>query len=234
MKPEDNPRQIETVLVTGFEPFAGEAINPAGEIAQWLDGAEIEGHRVIGAILPCVFGASATVLKKLIQACAPRLIVCLGQAGGRAEISLERVAINVDDAPIPDTAGNLPVDRPIAPRGPAAYWSRLPIKAIVAAVRREGIPASVSQTAGTYVCNHVFYALMHELAHRRPEARLHAATGGFIHVPYLPQQARGHQALPEGPCPPSLPLDAMTRAIEIAVRVSLTPRLHTPTALRGT
>ena len=194
------------VLVTGFEPFAGESVNPSGEIARQLHGTVIGGHRVTGALLPCVFGVAITELKKQIRATKPRLIICLGQAGGRADITPERVAINVDDARIPDNAGRQPVDRPVRRRGPAAYWSTLPIKAIVAALARRGIPASVSQTAGTFVCNHVFYGLMHAL-HGQKKVR-----GGFIHVPFLPEQARGK---------PSLPLETMTEGVRRAVATAL-------------
>jgi pyroglutamyl-peptidase len=143
----------------------------------------------------------------------PALIICVGQAGGRAEITPERVAINVDDARIPDNAGRQPVDRPVVRGGPAAHWSTLPIKAIVAELRRREIPAAVSQTAGTFVCNHVFYGLMHELRRQR------RVRGGFIHVPYLPEQAA---RVPGGA--PSLSLEAMTRAIAVAVAVSVKTR----------
>ena len=197
---------MKTVLLTGFEPFGGETINPSGEIARQLHGTVIGGHRVTGALLPCVFGAAITELKKQIRATKPRLIICLGQAGGRADITPERVAINVDDTRIPDNARRQPVDRPVVRSGPAAYWSTLPIKAIVAALARRSIPASVSQTAGTFVCNHVFYGLMHAL-HGQKQVR-----GGFIHVPFLPEQASNQ---------PCLPLETMTRGIRLAVETAL-------------
>lgn len=198
---------MKTVLLTGFEPFGGETINPSGEIARQLHGAVIGGHRVAGTLLPCVFGAAITELKKQIRATKPALVVCVGQAGGRAEITPERVAINVDDARMADNAGRQPVDRPIVRGGPAAYWSTLPVKAITAELRRRGVPATVSQTAGTFVCNHAFYGLMHELRQQRK------VRGGFIHVPFLPEQA------PAGR--PSLSLDTMTAAIAAAIAVAL-------------
>lgn len=198
------------VLVTGFEPFGGESINPSGEIARQLHGTVIGGHRVTGALLPCVFGAAIKELKRQIRTTKPVLIICVGQAGGRAEITPERVAINIDDARIPDNAGRQPVDRPIMRGGPAAYWSTLPIKAMVAELRRGKVPAAVSQTAGTFVCNHVFYGLMHEL---RGQKRV---RGGFIHVPFLPEQAKSGQ--------PSLSLEVMTAAINAAVLVALKTR----------
>ncbi len=197
---------MKTVLVTGFEPFGGETINPSGEIARQLHGTVIAGHHVVGALLPCVFGAAITELKQQMRATKPVLVICVGQAGGRAEITPERVAINVDDARIADNAGRQPVDRPIVRGGPAAYWSTLPIKAITAELRRRGMPAAVSQTAGTFVCNHVFYGLMHEL---RKQKKI---RGGFIHVPFLPEQAKDQ---------PSLPLAVMTAAIGSVIAVAL-------------
>lgn len=196
--------------MTGFEPFGGERINPSAEIARQLHGTVIAGHRVTGAMLPCVFGAAIRELEKSIATVRPVLVVCVGQAGGRDAITPERVAINVDDARIPDNAGAQPVDRPVVRGGPAAYWSTLPVKAIVAALRRADIPAAVSQTAGTFVCNHVFYGLMHALR-RRPRLR-----GGFIHVPFLPEQAKRGE--------PSLALEAMVRGIEIAIATALRHR----------
>ena len=202
-------KKLETVLLTGFEPFGGESRNPSAEIARQLHGTLIGGHRVVGALLPCVFGAAITELKKQIRATKPALVICVGQAGGRAEVTPERVAINVDDARIADNAGRQPVDRPIVRGGPAAYWSTLPVKAITAELRRRDIPAAVSQTAGTFVCNHVFYGLMHELRKQKK------VRGGFIHVPFLPEQARGQ---------PSLPLATMAAAAEAAIRVALETR----------
>lgn len=198
---------MKTILLTGFEPFGGESRNPSQEIARALNGRVIAGRRVVGAVLPCVFGASVTELKTLLRAHRPELVVCVGQAGGRAEITPERVAINVDDARMPDNAGAQPVDTLVVRRGPAAYWSTLPVKAIVAALRAKGIPAAVSQTAGTFVCNHVFYGLMHALKSRR------GVRGGFIHVPFLPEQAKSGQ--------PSLTLAEMTAAMARAVEVSV-------------
>jgi len=218
---------MKTVLLTGFEPFGGETVNPSGEIARQLHGRIIGGHRVTGALLPCVFGAAITELKKQIRATKPALVICVGQAGGRAGVTPERVALNVDDARMTDNAGRQPVDRPVVRGGPAAYWSTLPIKALVAALTRQGIPAGVSQTAGTYVCNHVFYGLMHTL---RGQKKI---RGGFIHVPFLPEQALrpGSRSTRSGPttrrampAQPSLPLETMTRAIGTAIAVALKTR----------
>ena len=198
--------ETRKVLLTGFEPFGGEKTNPSQEIARQLHGTMIARHRVAGGLLPCVFGAAIRELQYLIELHAPVLVVGLGQAGGRSEISPERVAINLDDASMADNSGQQPVDRPIVKEGPAAYWSTLPIKAIVGELRERGIPAAVSQTAGTFVCNHTFYGLMHQLRDQRK------IRGGFIHVPYLSEQTGDK---------PSLPLETMTQAIAVAIEVSL-------------
>ncbi|HEY0506164.1 MAG TPA: pyroglutamyl-peptidase I [Lysobacter sp.] len=198
------------VLVTGFAPFGGENTNPSWEAAQSLEGEIVAGHRIVARCLPVEFGASLRALRQAIAELAPALVICVGQAGGRAQISLERVAINVDDARIPDNAGAQPVDEPIAHDGPAAYFTDLPIKAMLAALRNAGVPAEVSQTAGTYVCNHVFYGLMHELqAH--PGVR-----GGFVHIPYSPAQAALH------PGAPSLAVSVVGHALRVAIGVALT------------
>jgi pyroglutamyl-peptidase len=198
---------MKPVLLTGFEPFGGDTRNPSQEIAGKLDGVVLGRRRVVGRVLPCVFGDSITTLERLIRQERPALVVCLGMAGGRADITPERVAINLDDARIPDNAGRAPVDRPVVKNGPAAYFSTLPIKAIVAGLKERDVPASVSPTAGNFVCNHVFYGLMHLLKGQR------SVRGGFIHVPYLPDQAR--------PGEPSLALEVMVEAIAFAVELSL-------------
>ena len=199
--------KMRTVLVTGFEPFDGAEINPSLEIARNLHGTVIAGHTVVGALLPCVFGAAIPELQRLLRVHRPTLVICVGQAGGRAAITPERVALNVDDARIPDNAGSQPVDRPVVRGGPAAYFSTLPVKAIVAALRAAGLPSEVSQTAGTFVCNHVFYGLMHALRTRKD------VRGGFIHVPFLPEQAQKGQA--------SLPLEDMVYGVALAVETAL-------------
>ena len=199
--------KMRTVLVTGFEPFDGAEINPSLEIARNLHGSVIAGHTVVGALLPCVFGAAIPELQRLLRVHRPTLVICVGQAGGRVAITPERVALNVDDARIPDNAGAQPVDRPVVRGGPAAYFSTLPVKAIVAALRAAGLPSEVSQTAGTFVCNHVFYGLMHALRTRKD------VRGGFIHVPFLPEQAQKGQA--------SLPLEDMVYGVALAVETAL-------------
>jgi pyroglutamyl-peptidase len=195
------------VLLTGFDAFGGEAINPSWLSVQMLHRRQIAGHRVVAAQLPTVFGESLAALHALLVRHQPALVVCVGQAGGRSAISLERVAINVNDAPLADNAGAQPVDTPVVSAAPAAYFSSLPIKAMRAALQREGIGAEVSQTAGTFVCNHVFFGLMHALA-TRPALR--HARGGFVHVPWLPEQGT-----------PSMALDDMVRGLSLAVRCAL-------------
>ncbi|MFC9354374.1 pyroglutamyl-peptidase I [Arthrobacter sp. NPDC057013] len=198
------------ILLTGFEPFGGQPINPSWAAAlSARDLLRAEGQVVEAVELPCIFGVAGNVLRNALDELEPELVVCVGQAGGRGRVSLERVAINCDDAPIPDNAGNQPVDRPVVPGGPAAYFTSLPVKAALLAVEEAGIPAEVSQTAGTYVCNHTFYALMHELASRS------AVRGGFVHVPFAPDQVeRGSGA-------PSLTVHLMAEAIAAVVRTSL-------------
>lgn len=171
---------MKRVLLTGFEPFDGLDSNPSEFVAQQLHDEVIRGHEITGATLACEFGKSLRQLRHLIRKHEPALVICLGLAGGRAQITPERVAINVDDARIPDNAGKQPSGRPVIRAGPVAYWSTLPVKAIVADLLKNGIPADVSQTAGTFVCNHVFYGLMHELTRHAGETR-----GGFIHLPPL-------------------------------------------------
>lgn len=190
------------LLLTGFDPFDGAASNPSWEAASALHGRSLGGHRVVARQLPTKFGASLRALRAAIRETVPALVVCTGVANGRDGLSLERVAINVDDARIPDNAGAQPVDARIAANGPAAYFTTLPVKAMLAALREHDIPAHVSQTAGTYVCNHVFYGLMHALR-RSPRVR-----GGFIHVPAT---GRG-----------GLPLDDIVAGLRIALRVAVT------------
>ncbi|MFT3792774.1 MAG: pyroglutamyl-peptidase I [Rudaea sp.] len=197
--------------MTGFDPFGGEAINPSFEIARALDGEIVAGHHIVGAMLPTEFARSLPALDALLRRHRPALVVALGQAGGRAGISLERVAINLIDARVPDNAGDQPVDVRIVENAANAYFSTLPVKAMLAALREADIPAELSQTAGGFVCNQVFYGLMHRLARARRRVR-----GGFVHVPYLPEQARKFEDAP------SLPMEIMIAATRLCVRTALT------------
>ena len=198
-----------TILLTGFAPFDGEDVNPSWEVVARLDGMMLDGHRIVARRLPVAFGAALDALADALRDTSPVLVLCVGQAGGRAQLSLERIAINVDDARIPDNAGARPIDRPVVEDGPAAYFTDLPIKAMLAALREARIPAEVSQTAGTFVCNHVFYGLMHALRRR-------ATRGGFIHIPYSPEQARQH------PGAPSLEVATVREGLRLALQVALT------------
>ncbi|MGE0790274.1 MAG: pyroglutamyl-peptidase I [Sandaracinaceae bacterium] len=201
-----------TVLLTGFEPFGGERINASAEAVRAVDAEALPSDvRLVRAVLPVTFEGAVRALRERLDELAPSVVVCTGQAGGRAAISVERVAINVADASMRDNVGAQPIDVPIEEDGPVAYWSTLPIKATVAAIGESGVPAEVSQTAGTFVCNYVFYGLMHALRD------IEEARAGFIHLPHLPTQA----AKSKTPC---LPVEAQARALEIAIAIALTTR----------
>ncbi len=201
------------VLVTAFDPFGGETINPAFEALQRLPD-ELDGAQIFKLDVPTVFGEAIRVTAQRLDDLRPDVCICVGQAGGRAEISVERVAINVDDARIADNAGVQPVDAPIAPDGPAAYFATLPIKAIAEGIRAAGIPAAVSNTAGTFVCNHLMYGVLHAIQRQGLPTR-----AGFIHIPFLPEQAVGKSA-----GTPSMSLTSIVTALETAVRVTLQTR----------
>lgn len=197
------------ILLTGFEPFDKDPINPSWEVARALDGEVIAGGTVHALQLPCVFGDAIKVLDDALTQLQPALVISLGFAGGRSDITPERIAINIDDARIPDNAGKQPVDEAVVANAPAAYFSTLPIKAMVRNMRDLGVAASVSNTAGTFVCNHVFYALMHRL-HRRGAPGM---RGGFIHTPVLPGQVANQ---------PSMDLKTQITGMREAVRTAMT------------
>ena len=199
-------------LVTGFEAFGGEGVNPASEALGHLP-PRLGEMALVTRVLPTVFGRSLEALGDAVATTAPDIVLCVGLAGGRAALSLERVALNIDDAGIPDNRGQQPIDRPVVDGGPPAYFATLPIKAAVAALRAAGLPAIVSNSAGTFVCNHVFYGLMHLAATRHPGLR-----GGFLHVPYLPSQAVAQDATP------SMALADIVRGIEIVLAVATSRR----------
>ena len=193
------------VLVTGFDPFGGENVNPAFEAIKGLRD-KIDGASIVTAEVPTVFHKSAERLNELINKENPDVIVCVGQAGGRFGITPERVAINVDDARIADNEGHNPIDEAVQPDGPAAYFSSLPIKAMVKRMKEKGIPSSISNTAGTYVCNHLMYQLLYMIENDFPEK-----TGGFIHVPFIPEQV-----LDKGNYP-SMSLNDITTGLEACI-----------------
>jgi pyroglutamyl-peptidase len=202
-----------TLLLTGFEPFGGDARNPSAELAQWFHGERIGGLLVVSECLPCVFSTAPRVLEAAIERCRPVMVLALGQAAGRAELSLERVAINLMDAPIADNAGDQPINCAIDPAGPAAYFSDLPIPAMVAAARAAGVPAGTSLSAGSFVCNQVFYCLRHRVA----KGRL-PVPAGFMHLPLLPEQAAARMRRDGSGLPlPSLPFEAMRQGLRAAL-----------------
>lgn len=197
------------ILVTGFDPFGGEAINPAIETVKRLPDT-IRGAKIIKLEIPTVCHQSLRVIDEAIARYDPDVVLSVGQAGGRPDITVERVGINVDDCRIPDNAGNQIVDEPIYADGPAAYFVTVPIKAMVQRIRERNIPASVSNTAGTFVCNHVTYGVCHLLAVKYPGKR-----SGFIHIPFLPQQAVDKKNMPS--MSQDMMVEAITAAIEAVV-----------------
>lgn len=202
--------KLPSILLTGFTPFGNESINPSWEAVRELDGKTVGGHRVISRLLPTAFADSQRELALAIDEVKPALLLGVGQAGGRSRLSIERVAINVQDARIADNAGAQPIDEAIVADGPTAYFSTLPIKAMLKALLAEGLPAEISNTAGTFVCNHVAYLMLH-LA-----AKQHGARAGFIHIPYLPAQAAHF------PNAPSMSKEDVVRGLTIALQVAAT------------
>ncbi|MEU8381853.1 pyroglutamyl-peptidase I [Streptosporangium sp. NPDC048865] len=196
---------MKGVLLTGFEPLDG------GGNSSWEAIGLVPGVRT--ALLPCAFGGALEHLHAAVVEHDPAVVVCVGQAGGRPDVTVERVAVNLDDACIPDRAGRRPIDEPVVRGGPAAYFSTLPVKACVAAARAVGVPASVSQSAGTFLCNHLFYGLMHMIATERPTIR-----GGFVHVPFSPGQVLDEAA-------PSMPVPVVAQALTAIVTTALSVSL---------
>lgn len=198
---------MRTILLTGFEPFDRDLVNPSWEAVRQLDGVLVDDDvQIVARRLPCAFATAGECLIQLIDELCPVMVIATGLGPGRSDISIERVAINVNDARIPDNLGAQPIDTAVIVGGPAAYFTTLPIKAMVRAVRDAGVAASVSQTAGTFVCNQVFYRLQHLLAGT-------AVRSGFIHVPALPEQvvASGQ---------PSMALAMLVEGLQVAVRAA--------------
>lgn len=193
------------ILVTGFDPFGGEPINPAIETVKRLPDT-IAGAEIIKLEIPTVCHKSLRVIDEAISKFDPDVILSIGQAGGRPDITVERIGINVDDCRIPDNEGNQIIDEPVFPDGPAAYFVTLPIKAMVKKVQEKGIPASVSNTAGTFVCNHVTYGVCHLVATKYPGKR-----SGFIHIPFLPSQVVDKKNMP------SMSQDVLVEGITAAI-----------------
>ena len=197
------------VLITGFDPFGGEAINPALEAVKLLPDT-IAGAEVIKLEIPTVFRKSLEKIEEAIEAYGPDIVISIGQAGGRFGITPERVAINMDDARIKDNEGNQPLDITIYEDGEAAYFSNLPIKAMVNEMKINGIPASVSNTAGTFVCNHVMYGLLYLVDKKYPNMK-----AGFIHVPYIPGQ------VVDKPEKPSMSIVDISKALELSIKAAV-------------
>ena len=200
---------MKKVLVTGFDPLGGESINPATESVKQLPD-ELLGVQIIKREIPTVFDRSLDVLYTLLDEEQPDAVICVGQAGGRPNITVERVAINQDDARIPDNEGAQPIDRTIFEDGPAAYLSTLPIKAMVRDMKAAFVPAAVSNTAGTFVCNHVMYGVLYLVDKKYPNIR-----AGFIHVPYIPAQVI------DKPEKPSMSTIDISKGLELAIKAAV-------------
>lgn len=198
-----------SILVTGFDPFGGESRNPSWEAACALPSC-IAGLEVHRRQLPTVFGAAGAQLLAAVHELQPSLVLCLGQAGGRAALTPERVAVNLRDARIPDNTGAQPVDEPVVHGGSDAYFATLPTRAMVDAITAGGIPAALSYSAGTFVCNDVMYTLLHAAATEQLPL-----LGGFLHVPYLPEQAAAH------PTQPSMALEQIVRGVNLALEAAV-------------
>ncbi len=192
---------MSKILVTGFEPFAASSLNPSGEIVKALKGDDL-----VTAILPVVFGQASAQLRELIDLHKPSAVLCLGQAEGRSVMTPERIAINLDDGRIPDNAGNQPLEQRIIAAGADGYFSTLPIEQMVTSMKAAGIPASISLSAGTFVCNHIFYVLQDYL-------KGSSVKSGFMHVPLMDEQRR------EFPTLPTMPIRQMIAGVEIALDV---------------
>ncbi|HIW21285.1 MAG TPA: pyroglutamyl-peptidase I [Candidatus Dorea intestinavium] len=194
------------ILVTGFDPFGGASINPAYEAVKQLPD-EIKGAKIVKIEIPTVFEKDGKVLEEAIKTEKPDVVICVGQAGGRSGITVEKVAINLMEARIADNEGQQPLNKAIAEDGETGYFATIPVKAMVANIKAAGIPSSVSYTAGTYVCNDIMYRLLYLAA-----TKYHGLKGGFIHVPYLPEQGVN---LPEGT--PTMPAETIAKGLELAI-----------------
>lgn len=194
------------ILVTGFDPFGGESINPALEAVKKISD-NIDGVEIIKIEVPTVFKKSIDTLDKAMEAHNPDVVLCVGQAGGRFDITPEKVAINLDDARIKDNEGNNPIDEPIFKDGETAYFSSLPVKAIVKNIKEHNIPSSVSYSAGTFVCNHIMYGLLYLI-----DKKYKNVKGGFIHVPFIPSQVLEKKNMP------SMALEDITKGLEFALK----------------
>ena len=200
------------ILITGFAPFAGEKINPSWQIVKALP-EMMAGYQIQKLQVPTEFGKSIKVVIKTLKKFQPQMVLCLGQAGGRTGMSVERVAINVDDAIVADNAGAQPIDQAIVSDAPTAYFCTVPIKAMVEEMKKKSVPAEISNTAGTFVCNHLLYGVLHHIALHQLKIR-----AGFMHVPYSDSQVIGRGEHP------SLALEAMIEGTKAAITAAIKNR----------
>lgn len=195
------------ILITGFDPFGGEAINPALEAVKLLPD-EIDGHKIDKLEIPTVFNKSKVVVEEQLNQKEYDIVLAIGQAGGRFELTPEGVGINIDDARIPDNEGNQPIDEVIQTTGAAAYFSNLPVKRMTEGIKSQGVPARLSNTAGTFVCNHILYQLGYLEATQFPNIKF-----GFIHVPFIPEQVTDKVEKP------SMSLETIAKGLKVALEV---------------
>ncbi|TKB07192.1 pyroglutamyl-peptidase I [Desulforhopalus sp. IMCC35007] len=198
---------MKKILLTGFQPFGGETVNPSLEAVKLLEGKQLKGGVVTICEVPVVRHKSIETVIRAIETQKPDIVITVGQAGGRTDITPERVAINIDDYRIPDNEANRPIDEPVVAGGPAAYFSTLPVKSMVEAMHNAGIPASLSNSAGTFVCNHLFYGVHHYLAKS-------TIRHGFVHIPFLPEQVTDVSQ-------PSMTLELIVKGLEVAAQAVL-------------
>jgi pyroglutamyl-peptidase len=198
---------MKKILMAGFEPFGQDTINPALEAVKLLDGKQLNGGIIVSCEVPVVRYKAVNVVMEAVKKHQPDIVITIGQAAGRAEITPERIAINIDDYRIPDNEGNKVIDEAIVAIGPAAYFSTLPIKAMVEALQLKNIPAQVSNSAGTFVCNHIFYGVQHYLVDTN-------ITHGFVHIPLLPEQTKDSNQ-------PSMPLMMIVEGLAVLAQAAL-------------
>jgi len=206
---------VATVLLTGFGPFGNTPTNPAEGVVRALDGASIAGTKIVGRIVPNMFSKSIDAVKVAIDEIRPDLVIMTGEYGGRAMVTVERLAQNLNDATrygLADNDGCAPEDTLTAPEGPIAYYATAPIRAMVKAMRAAGIPSDISDTPGTFCCNHLFYGVLHEINERELDVR-----AGWIHLPHLPEVA----ALEDNLGAPSMSVETSAAAVEAGIRAAL-------------
>lgn len=201
---------MKKILLTGFDPFGEEEINPATEVVKKFSQKKIDGYQIKTIEIPTVYKKSIEEIKEEIKKINPELVISIGQAGGRTDISIERIAINIDDYRIKDNEGNQPVDKAINSNGKNAYFATLPIKEMVENIKEKGIPAEISNSAGTFVCNHVMYGLLDYIDENKLDIK-----AGFIHIPFLPSQVvdKKNKA--------SMSLETVEKGLEIAIKTAI-------------